>query len=74
MSTQCAACRSLTTQSRATAVPYFLEPIVFPNLHRGSRRFYACIACSQQWEFDVNERCWASADFSKPEQRIPLAA
>lgn len=74
MSTQCAACRSLTAKTVATAVPYFLEPIVFPNLHRGARRFYACIACTQQWEFDVIGQCWTNSDFSKPEPSLPLAA
>lgn len=79
MSTHCAACRSLIAQPRAAAIPYFLEPIVFPNLHRGPRRFYACMACAQQWEFDVARQRWTSADYSKPEQPqrspgIPIAA
>lgn len=80
MSTHCAACRSLTIQPRTLAVPYFLEPIVFPNLHRGARRFYACIACSQQWEFDAHERRWTSADYSQADEQpvhvrpVPLAA
>ncbi|MDZ4081261.1 hypothetical protein [Hydrocarboniphaga effusa] len=76
MSTHCAACRSLIAQPRSATAPYFLEPIVFPNLHRGARRFYACMACGQQWEFDVAQHRWTSADYSQPEQprRAPAIA
>jgi hypothetical protein len=74
MSTHCAACRSLIAQPGMTAVPCFLEPIVFPNLHRGARRFYACMACARQWEFDVTRQRWTSADYSEPEPQRPAPA